>query len=187
MRLWVAYHRLSSPLTRTLCAGVTGSQLHTVGLLVVEATVPGSPADGVLEPGDVLVRVQGQVVSHFLMLEGLLDAAVGQTIELQLERGGKPLAVQLPVTDLHSVTPSSMLELAGGSVHALSYQQARNNRAVVGQVYVAEVRASKLLFLGVLSASISVCLGLWQVCVCVYDKPASRVFCLCAWWAAVHE
>lgn len=31
-----------------------------------------------------------------------------------------------------------MLELAGGSVHALSYQQARNNRAVVGQVYVAE-------------------------------------------------
>jgi hypothetical protein len=74
------------------------------------------------------------------MLEELLDAAVGQTIELQLERGGKPLTVQLPVTDLHSVTPNAMLELAGGSVHALSYQQARNNRAVVGQVYVAEVR-----------------------------------------------
>jgi hypothetical protein len=73
------------------------------------------------------------------MLEELLDAAVGQTIELQLERGGKPLTVQLPVTDLHSVTPDAMLELAGGSVHALSYQQARNNRAVVGQVYVAEV------------------------------------------------
>lgn len=33
----------------------------------------------------------------------------------------------------------SLLELAGGSVHALSYQQARNNRAAVGQVYVAEV------------------------------------------------
>ncbi|KAF6255925.1 DegP-type protease [Scenedesmus sp. NREL 46B-D3] len=115
-----------------------GAQLHTVGLLVVEATVPGSPADGVLEPGDVLVRVQGQVVSHFLMLEELLDAAVGQTIELQLERGGKPLSVQLPVTDLHSVTPSAMLELAGGSIHAMSYQQARNNRAGVGQVYVAE-------------------------------------------------
>jgi hypothetical protein len=47
---------------------------------------------------------------------------------LQLERGGKPLTVQLPVTDLHDVTPSTMLELAGGSVHAVSYQQARNNR-----------------------------------------------------------
>lgn len=42
------------------------------------------------------------------------------------------------MTDLHSVTPSSFLELAGGSVHGLSYQQARNNRAVVGQVYVSE-------------------------------------------------
>jgi hypothetical protein len=63
-----------------------------------------------------------------LQIEELLDGAVGHTIELQLERGGKPLTVQLPVTDLHDVTPSTMLELAGGSVHALSYQQARNNR-----------------------------------------------------------
>eukprot|EP00775_Hariotina_reticulata_P006275 gene6275-6514_t len=118
--------------------GATGKDLHTVGLLVVEATVPGSPADGTLEPGDVLVRVQGEVISHFLALEELLDDAVGQVVELQLERGGKSLTVSLPVTDLHKVTPSSMLELAGGSVHALSYQQARNNRAVIGQVYVAE-------------------------------------------------
>lgn len=44
----------------------------------------------------------------------------------------------IPVTNLHTVTPSSFLELAGGSVHGLSYQQARNNRVVVGQVYVAE-------------------------------------------------
>lgn len=48
------------------------------------------------------------------------------------------VTVNLTVTDLHSVTPSSFLELCGGSVHALSYQQARNNRAAVGQVYVAE-------------------------------------------------
>ncbi len=73
---------------------------------MVEATVPGSPAEGVLEPGDVLVRIQGLVVSHFLALEELLDGSVRQTIELQLERGGKPLSVQLPVTDLHSVTPN---------------------------------------------------------------------------------
>jgi hypothetical protein len=46
--------------------------------------------------------------------------------------------VRLAVTDLHCVTPSRLLEVAGGSVHALSYQQARNNRALTGQVYVAE-------------------------------------------------
>lgn len=48
------------------------------------------------------------------------------------------IRAEVEVTDLHSVTPNCFLELAGGSVHALSYQQARNNRAVVGQVYVAE-------------------------------------------------
>ncbi len=32
-------------------------------MLVVESVVPGGPADGVLEPGDVLVRLQGQVIT----------------------------------------------------------------------------------------------------------------------------
>ena len=36
------------------------------------------------------------------------------------------------------MTPYCLLDLGGGSVNELSYQQARNNRAAVGQVYVAE-------------------------------------------------
>ena len=36
------------------------------------------------------------------------------------------------------MTPYHFLDLGGGSVNELSYQQARNNRAAVGQVYVAE-------------------------------------------------
>ena len=37
-----------------------------------------------------------------------------------------------------TVTPHSLLDLGGGAVNELSYQQARNNRAAVGQAYVAE-------------------------------------------------
>ena len=43
-----------------------------------------------------------------------------------------------PVSLLPAVTPYCLLDLGGGSVNELSYQQARNNRAAVGQVYVAE-------------------------------------------------
>jgi S1-C subfamily serine protease len=205
--------------------GAPAGPPRPVGMLLVDSVVPGSPADGVLEPGDVLVRVNGEVVTHFLHLEELLDTAAelpGPTaegdekdeqekdkeaaaaaaaaaaataqapppstttappaapatppssspppadnpppppssssrrptpstppsaialasrrgeVELELERGGSPVACRLRVSDLHAVTPASLLEVGGGSVHSLSYQQARNHRAAVGSVYLAE-------------------------------------------------
>ncbi|GJP62152.1 hypothetical protein CLOP_g19245 [Closterium sp. NIES-67] len=108
------------------------------GLLVVDSVVPGGPADGRLEPGDILVRVNGKVLTQFLALESILDDAVGATVTLDVERGGTPLSLTLSVHDLHSVTPDRFLELSGGVLHALSYQQARNFRFPCGLVYVAE-------------------------------------------------
>lgn len=107
-------------------------------MLVVESIVPGSPADGVLEPGDVLISLNGTTTTHFYDMESLLDDCVGRTVTVVVERGGLQHSAALQVTDLHSVTPNRLLEVCGGAVHALSYQQARNNRVAVGQVYVAE-------------------------------------------------
>ena len=42
--------------------------------------------------------------------------------------------VLVQVQDLHVVSPRSFLEVAGGIVHGLSCQQARNNTSKVGQV-----------------------------------------------------
>ncbi|KVI08888.1 PDZ domain-containing protein [Cynara cardunculus var. scolymus] len=114
------------------------SPLSETGMLVVDSVVPGGPAHKQLEPGDVLVRMNREVISQFLKMENLLDDSVGQNVELELERGGRPLTVQLTVQDLHSITPHYFLEVSGAVIHPLSYQQARNFRFQCGLVYVSE-------------------------------------------------
>ncbi|KAE9449507.1 hypothetical protein C3L33_18596, partial [Rhododendron williamsianum] len=116
------------------------------GMLVVDSAVPGGPAHHLLQPGDVLVRVNGDVITQFLKMETLLDDSVDRKIELQIERGGTPFTVDLTVRfttgnyllplvcltcsvdvlqvqDLHSITPDSFLEVSGAVIHPLSYQQ----------------------------------------------------------------
>ncbi|XP_048636220.1 protease Do-like 7 isoform X2 [Brassica napus] len=95
------------------------------GMLVVDSVVPSGPADKHLESGDVLVRVNGTVLTQFLNLENLIDDSVGQIVELEIERGGQPLTVNVSVQDLHSITPDHFLE-------------ARNFRFPCGLAYVAD-------------------------------------------------
>ncbi|XP_065849796.1 protease Do-like 7 isoform X2 [Euphorbia lathyris] len=114
------------------------SPLGETGMLVVDSVVPGGPAHTQLEPGDVLVHVNGEVSTQFLKLESLLDDSVDQKIDLQIERGGTSLTVNLVVQDLHLITPDYFLEVSGAVIHPLSYQQARNFRFQCGLVYVSE-------------------------------------------------
>ncbi|KAJ7570146.1 hypothetical protein O6H91_01G108300 [Diphasiastrum complanatum] len=79
-----------------------------------------------------------RVVTQFLRLEVLLDDNVGKHIDIELERGGATITVTLLIQDLHSITPNFFLEVSGGVVHPLSYQQARNFRFTCGLVYVAD-------------------------------------------------
>ncbi|KAG5247313.1 DegP protease family protein [Salix suchowensis] len=114
------------------------SPLGEIGMLVVDSVVPGGPAYGQLEPGDMLVCVDGEVTTRFLRLETLLDDNVDQKIGLQIERGGISLTVNLVVQDLHTITPNHFLEVSGAVIHPLSYQQATNFSIQCGLVYVAE-------------------------------------------------
>ncbi len=107
------------------------------GLLVVREIVPGGPADGVLEPGDVLVGLEGRPLADFVSLEAVLDAAVGRSVRLQVERGGASLELALTVRDLHAVTPDAFLEVGGAVLHPLSYQLARGYGLPGRGVYLA--------------------------------------------------
>ncbi|XP_031107612.1 protease Do-like 7 isoform X2 [Ipomoea triloba] len=108
------------------------------GMLVVDSVVPGGPAYNRLEPGDILLRMNGEVITQFLRMEIILDDSVKQKVELQIERGGISLTINLVVQDLHSITPDYFLEVSGAVIHPLSYQQARNFHFSCGLVYVAE-------------------------------------------------
>lgn len=66
-------------------------------MLVVDSIVPGSHAEHLLEPGDVLIKVEGRVVTHFLTLEDILDSAVNKAVVLEVERGGQPVRVTVQV------------------------------------------------------------------------------------------
>jgi len=109
------------------------------GALAVEDTTPGGPCeDAGVNVGDVLVRIGDAFVTDFVRLERLLDESVGDAVVLTLDRAGVTITKRLIVQDLHAITPARFLEAAGGIVHALSYQQARNFQLAAGSPYVAE-------------------------------------------------
>ncbi len=107
------------------------------GMLVVDEVLPGSPTEGALAPGDILVRIDGQLVTTFDPLAAILDGAVGREIEVQVERGGERITRSVTVQDLHSITPAEYLEFGDAVVHQLSYQMARHINLPVRGVFVA--------------------------------------------------
>ncbi|MSQ01520.1 MAG: hypothetical protein EXR71_06460 [Myxococcales bacterium] len=107
------------------------------GLLGVKEVLPLGPGDGRLRVGDIVLTLDGRPVDAFVPLEEVLDERVGGTVLLGLQRADERVEVEVPVGDLHAITPSSYMEVGGGLVHTLSFQQARNANVPVRGVYVA--------------------------------------------------
>ncbi|KAL8999399.1 MAG: hypothetical protein Q9169_001713 [Polycauliona sp. 2 TL-2023] len=112
------------------------------GMLVAEIVLPEGPADKQIEEGDLLIRVNGELLTQFVKLDSILDSSVGQRVSLLVQRGGQDVEVELSVGDLHAITPDRFVTVAGGSFHDLSYQQARLYAVPVKGVYVCEAAGS---------------------------------------------
>lgn len=116
---------------------------HGLGLLVVRRSLPGSQAQTLLRPGDILIKgakanEKLDWLRRFDELAALLDGSVNQSIILLLERNGETVEVKITVDDLHRLTPDKYITFGQAILHNLSYQQARHlNRPVEG-VYVAQ-------------------------------------------------
>ena len=138
--------------------GVRHAMPSETGMLVVDQVVPGGPAVGVLQPGDVMLAIEPCAASDapleggaapevklsrvawctaFLQMEAVLDECVDGHVWLSFMRGGAALKRRLPVQDLHALSPTSQLEAGGCCFHSLSYQQARNWNLPPGSVHAA--------------------------------------------------
>ena len=111
-------------------------------MLVAEIILPEGPADTKLQEGDVLIKVNGELLTSFVKLDAFLDSSVGRNVRLLIQRGGEDMEVTLDVGDLHAITPDRFVMVAGGSFHNLSYQQARLYAIAVKGLYVCEAAGS---------------------------------------------
>ena len=129
-------------LTATQEAAIRKGFPKETGMLVAVIVLPEGPADKKIEEGDVLIKVNGEILTQFVRLDDILDSSVGKTVKILVQRGGKDLEFELQVGDLHAITPDRFVTVAGASFHDLSYQQARLYAIAVKGVYVCEAAGS---------------------------------------------
>lgn len=111
-------------------------------MLVAEIVLPDGPAHQKIEEGDVLIKVNDQLLTQFIRLDDILDSSVGKPVKLLLQRGGDDVEIEIEVGDLHKITPDRFVSVAGASFHDISYQQARLYAVAVKGVYVCEAAGS---------------------------------------------
>ena len=112
--------------------------LRTHSMLVASSVLPQGPADGSIQVGDVLVKVDGKVLTCFVDLDAILDSKVGKNLDLLVQRDGEDVACTVKVEDLHAITLRRFVTLAGGIFHDLSYQVAQRYAIACRGVYVCE-------------------------------------------------
>jgi S1-C subfamily serine protease len=110
---------------------------NLTGMLVVDGVQPGSQAFGSLDPGDILISINGKPIPEFFALEDVLDDNVGGSIDVKVQRGGEKLDQRLAVQSLHAITADEFIEFGDAVVHTLSYEEARHYDVPIKGVYVA--------------------------------------------------
>jgi S1-C subfamily serine protease len=112
------------------------------GMLVAEIILPEGPSDKLIQEGDVLIKVNGELLTQFVRLDDILDSNVHGKVQLLLQRGGEDVEITANVGDLHKITPDRFVSVAGASFHDLSYQQARLYAVACKGVFICEATGS---------------------------------------------
>ncbi|KAJ3323553.1 serine protease [Boothiomyces sp. JEL0866] len=107
------------------------------GMMAVKLILPKGPADGLLQSGDILLKINGTIITDFFAIEEFFDTNINQNLKFTVQRGSHQIEREISVQDLHSITPDTYVEVGGGIVHTLSYQMARSFMVPVSGVFIA--------------------------------------------------
>ncbi|KAJ2482316.1 hypothetical protein EV174_003237 [Coemansia sp. RSA 2320] len=118
----VQAERLGLGAERAACEGVLVDS--TTGVLIIDKILPGGPADGKLQVGDIILSAESKPIPGFPDLFGIIDASVGRQIDIRVASHGEHKTVAVTVQDLYEITPSQFLVVGGAILHSLSLQKA---------------------------------------------------------------
>ena len=114
------------------------------GMLVAQVVLPQGPSSTKIENGDVLSKVNGELITQFVCLDSMLDDNVGNLVTFSMQHAGEVLDIKLNIGDLHAITPDRFVSVAEAKFHDLSYQLARRYAIALKDpgVYVSETTSS---------------------------------------------
>lgn len=107
-------------------------------MLVVDMILPKGPADGKLQKGDLLLAVNGELVSAFTKLEEIMDSHVGESLAIQVRRGDNKIDVEIKIEDLYAITPRRFIVVGDAHFHDISHILARSLGIACQGVYCPE-------------------------------------------------
>ena len=103
---------------KSLCTNRPDSTNGVPKVMQVEAVIPGSSAENMMRPGDLLHRINNQVMEDDLYLfDTTLNRYVGKTVSIELYRNGLKKEVSVKVQDLEKIKIRRFVRFAGGTFH----------------------------------------------------------------------
>ncbi len=106
---------------------------------LVEGVVPGSPAEGAVVPGEVVLAIGGVPAGSMRRVERLLNERVGTTVQVVVARGGGVATLALPVADLGADVVDRLVLFGGAGFHDVAYEIRSRTDLPRAGVFVADV------------------------------------------------
>ncbi|GKU08128.1 unnamed protein product [Fusarium langsethiae] len=107
-------------------------------VIVAVDVLPEGPSDGKLKEGDILIKINGELITQFLRLNIIFDENIDQTIRVLVQRDGEDVEEDITVQNLNAITPDRFVTVGAACFHDISYQVAQRYVLPCRGVYICK-------------------------------------------------